>query len=202
MKLDAGTVGLLAAVFLAVFVISRFVIQRLITRREDPSPPANVVPFRRKKDPWRKNDRDNARRRLSAHTRRPPRPRRKFLQIHPLVWLIGFAALASAYMNFIHEPDYSDAQTLNGRVSHVRDGDTIEVSGTPIRFKDLDCAELGTAAGERAKQRMITLAAGQRLECRLNGRRSYDRLIGECDLENGRNLSETMIREGYCRRWW
>lgn len=96
----------------------------------------------------------------------------------------------------------SSSEELVGRVSHVRDGDTIEVSGVPIRFGSLDCAESGTSAGERATARMRTLVAGQTLTCYLNGRTSYDRKIGSCRLQDGRDLAAIMIREGYCGRFW
>lgn len=96
---------------------------------------------------------------------------------------------------------YSGARVIEGRVTHVRDGDTIEVSGTPVRFSKLDCDELGTASGEKAKRRMAQLVSGEQLRCALSGRRSYDRMIGECTLSNGRDLGEEMIREGVCRRW-
>ncbi len=91
-------------------------------------------------------------------------------------------------------------QHLSGRVTHVRDGDTIEVSGVPIRFARLDCAELGTAAGQSAKQRMTVLTRGKRAECTLTGRRSYDRQIGECTVDR-QDLSSVMVRDGYCT-WW
>lgn len=89
-----------------------------------------------------------------------------------------------------------------GTVTHVRDGDTIEVAGVPIRFGSLDCAESGTSAGDRATRRMRTLVAGQRLTCYLNGRTSYDRKIGSCRLSDGRDLASILIREDYCRRYW
>ncbi|MBJ6372741.1 thermonuclease family protein [Sedimentitalea arenosa] len=66
-------------------------------------------------------------------------------------------------------------RSLSGRVSHVRDGDTIEVAGTPIRIAALDCAEKGTAQGNAATRRMRQLVSGERLDCSLTGRRSYDR---------------------------
>ena len=50
-----------------------------------------------------------------------------------------------------------------GQVTHVRDGDTIEVAGTPIRFGSLDCAERGDSDGERATARMRALVSGQTL---------------------------------------
>lgn len=142
--------------------------------------------------------------RLNGNRRRPQRRRRRLPRIHPLACLIGLAVLAYGYMLQVDEgpaPTSTGARTLTGSVTHVRDGDTIEVSGVPIRFAGLDCAELGTAAGERAKQHMTRLVAGRKLQCDLTGRRSYDRMIGECEIMAGQSLSEIMIRNGYCDRW-
>ena len=121
-----------------------------------------------------------------------------------MIVIIVIAALGFAYLNFISEPEGSrtgSSSILTGRVSHVRDGDTIVVGVTPIRFANLACAELGTVAGERAKIRMQALSGGKTVTCDLTGRHSYDRMIGECNLSDGRNLSAVMIREGYCSRW-
>lgn len=96
----------------------------------------------------------------------------------------------------------SSSQDIVGPVTHVRDGDTIEVSGVPIRFGSLDCAETGTSDGSRATARMRELVSGQTLTCYLNGRTSYDRKIGSCRLEDGRDLGSIMISEGYCGRFW
>ena len=46
---------------------------------------------------------------------------------------------------------------LTGKVTHVRDGDTIEVNNVPIRLAALDCPERGTKNGDTAashKQRV------------------------------------------------
>lgn len=88
------------------------------------------------------------------------------------------------------------------RLDHVRDGDTIEVAGTPIRFGSLDCAERGTLTGQVATSRLRELIAGQSLTCALNGRISYDRGIGRCTLPDGGDLAAQMIREGLCGRYW
>ena len=89
----------------------------------------------------------------------------------------------------------------SGRVTHVRDGDTIEVDGRPIRIAALDCAESGTMAGEAATRRMKALVSGGRLNCSLTGERSYYRWIGSCRLAGGRDIASVMIAEGLCRRW-
>lgn len=43
----------------------------------------------------------------------------------------------------------------------MRDGDTIVVGLIPIRIANLDCAETGTAAGERATRRLIGVLGAQ-----------------------------------------
>lgn len=96
----------------------------------------------------------------------------------------------------------TSTQKIVGPVTRVRDGDTIEVKGVPIRFGSLNCAERGTTKGRTATGRMQTLVKNQILVCHLNGRTSYDRKIGSCRLGDGRDLGGIMIREGVCRRFW
>jgi len=95
----------------------------------------------------------------------------------------------------------TSVRTLEGSAGHVRDGDTIEVQGVPIRFGSLDCPEMNSSAGRRAAERMRALVAGETLTCHLNGRTSYDRKIGSCRLADGRDLGGVMISEGLCRRF-
>jgi endonuclease YncB( thermonuclease family) len=91
--------------------------------------------------------------------------------------------------------------SLTGRVTHVRDADTIEVSGVPVRIANLDCAERGTAAGERAAGRMRQLVTLGPFSCQLAGRKSYDREVGLCALADGRDIGEILIQERQCGRW-
>jgi endonuclease YncB( thermonuclease family) len=125
--------------------------------------------------------------------------------------LIAGAAGAVLFGLFFVErfPEYAgplvalvSTETVEGRVMRVRDGDTIEVSGVPIRFGSLDCAERGTSRGRIATSRMQSLILGQRLTCHLNGRTSYDRKIGSCMMQDGRDLASVMIKEGVCHRYW
>ena len=91
---------------------------------------------------------------------------------------------------------------LGGRVTHVRDGDIIEVAGVPARIANLDCAELGTNEGESARQFMADLVRGQEVACELEGRKSYDREVGTCALAaSGEDLGGILISEGVCGRW-
>ncbi len=94
-----------------------------------------------------------------------------------------------------------DGAALSGRVTHVRDGDTIEVLGTPVRIANLDCAERGTPTGRKATARMRDLARRGPMHCRLEGRKSYDREVGVCSLSDGRDIGEVLIAERLCERW-
>lgn len=126
-----------------------------------------------------------------------------------MVWPLLAGLLAVGFLAVERFPEktgplaaLSALRTVSGPVTKVRDGDTIEVSGTPIRFGSLDCAERGTWQGQQASNRMRMLVRGQRLTCALNGRRSYDRHIGSCTLPDGRDLAAIMIRSGLCRRFY
>jgi endonuclease YncB( thermonuclease family) len=83
---------------------------------------------------------------------------------------------------------------VTGRAG-VRDGDTIVVSGVPVRLRGLHCPELGTAAGDRARQEMARLIGGSPVSCVLTGERTYDRHVGWCAV-HGRDLGAELIRGG------
>lgn len=74
----------------------------------------------------------------------------------------------------------------------------------PIRIANLDCAESGTAAGEQATKREKELVANQTVQCRLEGRGSYDREVGVYAVADGQDFRQAMISAGACqpRREW
>ena len=92
-------------------------------------------------------------------------------------------------------------QTVAGSVTHVRDGDTIEMGRIAIRLSHLDCAERGTEQGQRATEKMRALVRRAELTCDLSGRKSYDRHIGQCHLADGRDLARIMIDTKTCKKF-
>jgi endonuclease YncB( thermonuclease family) len=90
---------------------------------------------------------------------------------------IAGTAVAFVGFQFIERlPEYSGSlpattamQTITGQVTRVRDGDTIEVAGHPIRLGSLDCNERGSRRGDAATNRMKSLISGETLTCHLNG---------------------------------
>lgn len=123
--------------------------------------------------------------------------------------LIGLALLGwGGFYAAKRYPEYirlvvtvTSVRSFQGFVTHVRDGDTIEVEGVSIRFGSLDCPEMNTSAGQRVAARMRSLVSGETLSCYLNGRTSYERKIGSCRLPDGRDIGAVMLREGLCRRF-
>lgn len=87
---------------------------------------------------------------------------------------------------------------IAGTVTHVRDGDTIEVDGVPIRLQGLSAPERGEPFGKASSDFMRTLVLGKALRCDLNGERTHDRVVGICYLD-GVDISALIIREGLAR---
>ena len=92
-----------------------------------------------------------------------------------------------------------ESHMITGIISHVRDGDTIEVDGIPIRLAALDCPEKNTKPGQeaaRAAESYENLA----VTCELTGARTYDRFVGYCKVD-GDDLGELMINYTDCTVW-
>ena len=93
----------------------------------------------------------------------------------------------------------SDQTVLTGTVTHVRDGDTIEVNNVPIRLAALDCPERGTRDGDTAS-RIAQQFLGSQATCGLTGAKTYDRLVGYCEI-NGADFGRYMMENSSCQVW-
>jgi len=109
-----------------------------------------------------------------------------------LVAIIAISALWPEIRFFVFP------EILEGRVTHVRDGDTVEVGETAVRLSGITCDELGTPLGERAKAVTASLVSGRELSCQLNGETTYDRVVGRCKMADGRDLGRVLIERGVC----
>ena len=96
-------------------------------------------------------------------------------------------------------PDNANIKTLSGTVTHVRDGDTIEVDGTAIRLVALNCPENGTKKGNYATA-VAKKFAGAEAMCELTGAKTYDRLVGYCII-NGTDFGKYMMKNSSCKVW-
>jgi micrococcal nuclease len=89
----------------------------------------------------------------------------------------------------------AEPSTLTGTVTHVRDGDTIEVSEVPIRLHGVSAPELDEPLGPQSKKFMHELVLGQPVRCELNGQKTYDRFVGTCYL-GGKDIGISIIEAG------
>ena len=87
---------------------------------------------------------------------------------------------------------------LEGTVTHVRDGDTIEIGETAIRLSGLHAPEMDEAGGREARAFMVELVGSQPLRCELTGRKSYGREIGTCALD-GDDIAGLLVAAGLGR---
>jgi micrococcal nuclease len=96
----------------------------------------------------------------------------------------------------ISSPALADEPTvLTGTVTHVRDGDTIEVGKIPIRLNGVSAPELKEPLGPQSKKFMRELVNGKNVRCELTGAKTYDRLVGTCYLE-GEDIGMSVIEAG------
>ena len=95
--------------------------------------------------------------------------------------------------------DTRAASVLKGTITHVRDGDTFEVKGVPIRIAVLDCPENNTSEGKKAT-RFAKQFKGKQAICELTGKTTYDRKVGYCSIE-GKPFEEIMVKNTTCEYW-
>ncbi len=88
---------------------------------------------------------------------------------------------------------------LHGVITHVRDGDTFEVNGIPIRLAALNCPENSTAEGRYAS-RIAKAYQGAEVKCELTGARTYDRLVGYCEIQDV-DFGRMMMSKSSCKLW-
>ena len=97
------------------------------------------------------------------------------------------------------EIDGRAVSVLQGTITHVRDGDTFEVQGKPIRISALDCPENSTSSGQKAT-RFTKQFKGKQAVCELTGAKTYDRVVGYCAIE-GKDFAQIMVDNKFCKFW-
>lgn len=130
-----------------------------------------------------------------------PRPLR-FTQILPICALV----LASVvFSTATPRAAAEDLGTIEARVARVVDGDTFKLSGQSqsIRVWGLDAPERNKVGGSAATAALKALISGQTLSCVVVDIDRYQRLVGQCFLADGRDITAAMILTGtateYCR---
>lgn len=93
------------------------------------------------------------------------------------------------------------AQTYTGKVTAVKDGDTIEmlVNGKAVRIRlfGVDSPEKGQAFGEKARQYTASLCFGKVVTAKQQSRDQYRRVVAEVYLPGGGSLNLQLVKAGY-----
>lgn len=109
----------------------------------------------------------------------------------------------TVFFSFLFSMPALADRTIEGRVTVVRDVDTIVVAGTPVRLNGLDGPETSTRVGREARAFMVRLVRGETVICQLNGERTYDRWVGTCFLD-GQDIAAIAVTNGHaldCQRY-
>jgi len=83
----------------------------------------------------------------------------------------------------------------------VVDGDTISIGDVRIRLAGIDAPELDDPWGKQAKWAMVKLCKGHVVTAHIRPEISYDRVVADCYLPDGRDLSAELVRMGLALDW-
>ena len=97
-------------------------------------------------------------------------------------------------------PVFASAETFEGKVVGIADGDTITVlvakQPVKVRLAEIDTPERGQPWGSRAKQALSDKVYQELVEVRVVTTDRYGRTVGHVSLGN-RHINREMIREGH-----
>ena len=79
-----------------------------------------------------------------------------------------------------------------GNSAYIRDGNTIEIAGVPIRFDGVSTPDR-KHYGEQSKQSMQGLLASCQARCGPTSTKAYTCFVGTCSIEDGRNFSSPVV---------
>jgi micrococcal nuclease len=98
-------------------------------------------------------------------------------------------------VSLVQASEPTPTSTLEGLITHVRDGDTIEVGKIPIRLNGVSAPGSNEPLGQQSKQFMVDLVERRRARRDLNGKKTYDRFVGTC-YRDGKDIGSLVISAG------
>ncbi|NBB50505.1 hypothetical protein GVN24_19700 [Rhizobium sp. CRIBSB] len=101
----------------------------------------------------------------------------------------------------VHLPPEPETERILRGQCWVVDGDTIVIDDTHIRIAGIDAPELDHPWGQKSKWALVQMCKGQVVTARLRPDLSYDRVVAECFLPDGRDLAAELVRAGMALDW-
>lgn len=85
---------------------------------------------------------------------------------------------------------------FSAKITHVRDGDTIELGERVVRLGGIDTPESGQPHGDEAGQALRRLVLGENVRVETDGRGTHGRIIGRV-YHQGRDINEWLVQRGH-----
>lgn len=102
---------------------------------------------------------------------------------------------------FVQPNALSPADTIIRGRCWVVDGDTIVIDQIHIRLAGIDAPELDHPWGQQSKWALVRLCKGQTITARIKPEMSYERVVAECFLPDGRDLAAELVKAGLALDW-
>lgn len=119
--------------------------------------------------------------------------------IKALFWVTGFLIRATFNLiGYITSGPDVDMQPFS-RSGFVVDGDTLGFGDARVRLFGIDAPESGQSQGRHATRAIKDLISGETLCVRPIERDRYGRIVARVYLEDGQDLAQVMVCEGWAR---
>ncbi|SCY27869.1 thermonuclease family protein [Thiohalorhabdus denitrificans] len=105
-------------------------------------------------------------------------------------YIVGFLLIVGCLLTGSASADFE------AEVTHVRDGDTIELGERVVRLGGIDTPESGQPHGDEAGQAVRRLVLGETVRIETDGRGSHGRLIGRV-YHQGRDINAWLVQQGH-----
>lgn len=85
--------------------------------------------------------------------------------------------------------------------ARIVDGDTIVIQKVQIRLFGIDAPEIDHPYGQKAKWALVRMCKGQKVRAEILETDAHGRTVAKCYLEDGRDLSSEMVKQGLAIDW-
>lgn len=120
------------------------------------------------------------------------------------------AALAATLVLMAFASGTAEAETIEGRIDHVTDGDTFALAGLNIRICGIDAPERGQPGADAATQALEALIGDRSVTCVPVGAGSVcdgrsetinrNRVVAQCFVD-GSDIAAEMVQSGHACDW-
>ncbi len=99
-------------------------------------------------------------------------------------------------------PSLEKGSTVSGKVISIIDGDTYDVliqdnKTIRVRMEGIDAPEKGMPFYQKSKKYLSDLCFGKQIKFKVTGVDNHERILAYSFLEDGKELSQEMIKAGY-----